>query len=945
MFCSQAQAWYDDQWHYRVPISIPNGAAVNSTIKFNVDFTALLSSLGANGTFDINSPRVVRSNDTTLSTVQEFTDAIYNSGSDISGNGRGEVRFILEDNGATTYYLYFDVVSNGPKAAYPGTPVNGNFEADIAGTVTPRGWRSATRSVSNMDLQVRPSETVNVTESGGNPGSVNTNGSPNTGKNAFLMGFRTNSDSNAPAGTNAVLTRDFVIPTSNPGSISIHFKPQGWDSGANGNLSSYDFLRVRLLNPANSALLLDIVGPQMSNYGSCPFSPNFGLNQASNSSSGYGYYNYWDNEADRNNHVQGLSSVYDRGKEPWVNCSASLINLAGRTVRLEISMSVTNLYRSWFLLDDVQWSVIDVSLGTPQVLIVNTPPAGFNAFDTTTAVDAVNGVLRTKVAGTAFGFDVVALTSTPSVSKSFTGSVKVELVDGSGNIGCAARTSLQTVAASYTFTSVEQGRHRFSGVVQANAHRDVMVRISHPDNSPTLIACSSDHFAIRPAYFVAVATDQDWQTAGNTRLLNATSASALPIHKAGQPFSLSVTAYNSAGTITVGYNTMPQVGAMTCVLPANACHMGILTTGSFITTNGVAISSANYSEVGAVNMSISDSDFANIDEHDGSTLTERTVLSSAINVGRFVPDHFNVSLNTPVFSPACGSFSYIGQPLKYAVNPVVVASAVSADDNVTQNYTGSLLKINLPAIVPSYTAASQPVTVLNTAAPTPTDNGNGTGTLTFADSTSNILAFTRTNPVAPFDAEIAMSFILNDMEGVTTLVSPVTFGEASAEHGIEFNGGNKSMRWGRLVIQNAYGSELSPLELPLLSEYFNGSSFVSNTADQCTSLTLSSQLSLSNPATASGAAQPGNTVMTIGAGTSRATLANTPLLAGRAGLSFSAPGSGNTGYIDISGNFSALPWLLFDWDHDGSHDDSANARVSFGVYQGNTRQIYWREVY
>jgi hypothetical protein len=69
------------------------------------------------------------------------------------------------------------------------------------------------------------------------------------------------------------------------------------------------------------------------------------------------------------------------------------------------------------------------------------------------------------------------------------------------------------------------------------------------------------------------------------------------------------------------------------------------------------------------------------------------------------------------------------------------------------------------------------------------------------------------------------------------------------------------------------------------------------------------------------------------------------LLAGAAGLSFSAPGSGNTGYIDISGNFSALPWLLFDWDHDGSHDDSASARVSFGVYQGNNRQIYWREVY
>lgn len=947
LFCSQAQAWYDNQWHYRVPITITSGAKANSTIKFDVDFAAILRTLGVNGTFDSNSPRIVRSDDQTLATNQEFTDSIYSNATDALANSRGEVRFILQDNGATTYYLYFDITANGLKPANPQIRINGNFEADSTGTSNPTGWRSPSRSNSGIDLQVRPSETVTVSDAspGASPSSVATNGTPNTGNYSYLMGFRSRSDDIGSTAF-ATLTRDFTIPSSNPGNISINFKPQGWDAGIDGDLTNYDYLQVRLLNPSDSSELLNVVGPQMQNYSTCPFSPNYGINQASASNPGYGIYNYWDNETDRNNHTKGLGSNYNRGREPWVTCSASLINLAGRTVRLEIRMSIFSQYRSWFLLDDVQWSVVDVSLGTPQVLVVNTPPAGFNAFETTTAVNAVDGVLHTKIAGSAFGFDVVALTGTPSVANNFTGAVKVELVDGSGNTDCATRTSFQTVAASYTFTSAEQGRHTFSGVVQANAYRDVLVRVSYPDNSPTLVACSSDHFAIRPAYFVVVATDQDWQTAGNTRFLNATTASALPFHKAGQPFTLSVTAYNTLGGITAGYNTAPLAGTTTCVLPVNACHLGIFTTGNFITTNGVAVSTnAQYSEVGAVNMSMSDSDFAIIDESDGTTLTERTVLSSAINVGRFVPDHFNVSLNTPVFSPACDSFSYLGQPLKYAVNPVVVASAVSADNNVTQNYTGSLLKINFPAIVPSYAAASQPVTVLNSATPTPIDNGNGTGTLTFADTTSNILAFTRTNPVAPFDAEVTMSFILNDMEGVTTLVSPVRFGEAIAERGINFSGSHKTMRWGRLVMQNAYGSELIPLELPLFSEYFNGSSFVSNTEDQCTSLTLSSQLSLGNPATASGAVQPGNTVMTIGAGSSRATLANVPLLAGRAGLSFSAPGSGNTGYIDITGNFSALPWLLFDWDHDGSHDDSANARVSFGVYQGNSRQIYWREVY
>ncbi|MDP9109533.1 MAG: hypothetical protein M3N23_10760, partial [Pseudomonadota bacterium] len=118
-----AQAWYNNSWTYRVPISVPAGSAVNSTIKVDVDFAALLTTLGAAGTFDANSPRVVRSNDTTLSTTQEFTDTVYAGATDAVGNGRGEIRFLLEDAGPVTYYLYFDVTANGPKAVNPQTPI------------------------------------------------------------------------------------------------------------------------------------------------------------------------------------------------------------------------------------------------------------------------------------------------------------------------------------------------------------------------------------------------------------------------------------------------------------------------------------------------------------------------------------------------------------------------------------------------------------------------------------------------------------------------------------------------------------------------------------------------------------------------------------------------------------------------------------------------------
>src|SRR5262249_21428056 len=94
-----APTWVNPAWHYRVPITIPAAAAVNSTVVLNVDFNALLTQMGiASGSvdFDENSPRVVRPNGSTA-TRQEFTDVVYNLALDATNNGRGEVRFLLED--------------------------------------------------------------------------------------------------------------------------------------------------------------------------------------------------------------------------------------------------------------------------------------------------------------------------------------------------------------------------------------------------------------------------------------------------------------------------------------------------------------------------------------------------------------------------------------------------------------------------------------------------------------------------------------------------------------------------------------------------------------------------------------------------------------------------------------------------------------------------------
>jgi len=131
-------AWFDATWHYRVPLTIPAAAAVNSTVIVNVDFAALLTQMGISGTIDERSPRVVRPTGA-LATTQEYNERVYNGVLDAANNGRGEVRFLLQDAAAAgTYYVYFDIVANGAKAANAATPINGTFEQSVGST--PTSW-------------------------------------------------------------------------------------------------------------------------------------------------------------------------------------------------------------------------------------------------------------------------------------------------------------------------------------------------------------------------------------------------------------------------------------------------------------------------------------------------------------------------------------------------------------------------------------------------------------------------------------------------------------------------------------------------------------------------------------------------------------------------------------------------------------------------------------
>lgn len=576
--------------------------------------------------------------------------------------------------------------------------------------------------------------------------------------------------------------------------------------------------------------------------------------------------------------------------------------------------------------------------------------------------DPIIGHIYTKRTGQSFMLDIIALKKNGSVETKFAKgkdhTVTLELVDASGGGNCGSLATLTpAVAQNLVFTASDAGSKTSSPLSVNGPYRNIKCRTTDTTN-PTkpVVGCSSDAFAIRPSDLTV------------TSNMTNTASSGVPKAKAGDPFTISAAALP-------GYDGTPSIDAGKV-----QDHNGILrngaVTGFFNTANaatGIATgSNFSYAEVGQFRFlpqGVYDNTFTSIDQPADCTDNFNNTpdgsgrigckfgsLAASSYFGRFTPHHFDVWLNTPEFAPGCGTFTYIGQPVTYAIQPVASFSAKNAAGTVTENYTGSYWKIAANdltyGITPAYSETSHGLSVLVASPPSATDSGDGTGQLVFADTSSAILAVARNTPENVFDAEIAMSFSLQDTDGIAVANvggiaqgNPVSFGSTGSGNGIGFAGGNKQQRWGRLNIGSAHGSELLNLPVLLTAEYFDGTNFIVNTADNCTTLTLAGDLLLSNPETSGGASQIGTTNMTIGSGNSSALLANSPLLSGAAGLSFSAPGAGNTGYIDITGNFATLPWLLYDWNNDSSHDDNPKGKATFGLYKGNSSQIYFREVY
>ena len=392
---------------------------------------------------------------------------------------------------------------------------------------------------------------------------------------------------------------------------------------------------------------------------------------------------------------------------------------------------------------------------------------------------------------------------------------------------------------------------------------------------------------------------------------------AAPI-KAGATFSATVTAMNGAttpaATPNFGQETAPEGVKLSHALVApSGGAAGALSIPAFSTFNsGATTASMNWSEVGTITLT------ANLANPLGYLGTGLTATGTSGTIGRFMPDHFAV-VTPATFAAGCvaGSFTYMDQA--FTLNAAIEAR--NAADAKTQNYIGSYATGAV-----SYQMVNNGISIANARL-------GGLGTPTWSTGSYPFTAnnFSRlAAPDGPYDA-LAIGVSVTDETALAANQRPYLINrnmDASNASCVADTAGTSNgtcpavklttarMRFGRLKISNAHGSELLNLPVPLVTQFWNGNAFVTNTDDSCTSVVMP--------------------VLTIG-GTVVASTVNNPFVSGNGGLRLTRPNV--RGVVDFT--IPTSNWLQYPWKGAARIDPAA--RATFGIYKGSGNVIYMRE--
>lgn len=420
--------------------------------------------------------------------------------------------------------------------------------------------------------------------------------------------------------------------------------------------------------------------------------------------------------------------------------------------------------------------------------------------------------------------------------------------------------------------------------------------------------------------------------------------------QAGAAFPLTVSAmawqadgetdFCDGNTVTPNYNSdgLSINFSSTVVSPSSGANGRINLDAnpaatSYIQTTGTQIVSVNESEVGVFNIGVTPPPYYGASLGKIGDTTAVTFMSQP--TGRFTPDHFEVTVdNDGAIAPGCSSGNlYSGQNTSWLVAPEILISAHSVGHEITTNYTqADYLKLNPSLVFAGVNAPSTDNTTIGndgslldvgmSLVAGSLSNVSGTpGVMRYVFSAADDMNYQRDSAAEVGEFNPDLTFI------VDTSVSDSDGISAQSDVSITPDTSGVQVRFGRLWLEDTYGSELVDLIMPLRAEYFDGAEYIENMFEDCSAWnsTNASIDSLSAILAASG-------TFTDGVSGSAGILLEAPI---------NVPGTPDEG--DAIVTYAAPAWLQGDYDNNGSFENPKGT-ATFGVNRGHERLIYRKEL-
>jgi len=453
-------------------------------------------------------------------------------------------------------------------------------------------------------------------------------------------------------------------------------------------------------------------------------------------------------------------------------------------------------------------------------------------------------------------------------------------------------------------------------------------------NDPALLLTgSSNAFVSKPADLVITVS-------GNP----ATTSSGSGFITAGTDFNVSVQAQNSQGGTTpnFGQETSAETAKVSLVAltyPTGGINAGTLTSGTYSlsgSTDGAGTVVANFNEVGTISMraEIGDEDYLGAGNVTGTT---------SGNIGRFFPRDFLLSGDGVIdgCTPAT-DFTYMDASdltIGYTITAKNASGATVTHYDTSDGYAVA----SVTAIAESTSNDGNDLSARLTHSSTTWD----AGVYTVTDTSAKFSKGSSPEPEVDLDIALTLTDSLDNRNFDTLDFNPGTSGDCTSDSSCTSRdlSGNPKLRWGRLNISSASGPERQNLPVPFETEYYNGATFVTNTDDGCTTIARS-RIEFNDGAIST----TDNLTIDIGGGSDNSTgssinanltSADLVMVSGDGNLVFSAPSDGDRGSFTVDVDLTDLPYLYYDWDLDGSHDDSPpTATGTFGVFEGHDKILF-----